>query len=289
VNLTAPDGATALVLAIINAHYDLAAVLLEKGADPNVADVTGMAALYAAVDMHTVPWAHGRAAPKSSDQLDALGLARTLLSKGADPNATLKAPKPQRQHTAGDTNLGAGATPLMRATKAGDVAMMRLLLANGSDHTAKLKDGTNLLMLAAGTGWRGGFDTFRDPGTEAGAIEAIKVCLELGYDINAANEKKLTVLHGAIGRGPSVVEFLVRNGADMQARDGGGRTPLESLLGGGGRGRGAGAGAQNDRVIPESRLQTIAVLQRLAAEAAQRGEPVKPAPDARQPASSSAK
>ena len=133
-NLTAPDGATPLVLAIINAHYDLAALLLEKGADPNVADVTGMAALYAAVDMHTLPWAHGRAAPKSSDQLDALEVMRTLLSNGADPNAKLKGPKPQRQHTAGDANLGAGATPLMRATKAGDVAAMRLLLANGADH-----------------------------------------------------------------------------------------------------------------------------------------------------------
>ena len=38
-NLTDPDGTTALVVAIINAHYDLAAVLLEKGADPNVGDV----------------------------------------------------------------------------------------------------------------------------------------------------------------------------------------------------------------------------------------------------------
>lgn len=278
-DLTAPDGATALVLAIINTHYDLAAMLLEKGADPNVADVTGMAALYAAVDMNTVPWAHGRAAPKFRDHLDGLGMIRVLLDYGAEADAKLIAPKPQRQHTAGDTNLGAGATPLMRATKAGDVPVMRLLLEYGADPAAKMKDGTDLLMIAAGMGWRGGFDTFRDPGTETSAIEAIKLCLELGFDINGVNDKKQTPLHGAIGRGPRVVEFLVESGADMQARDNGNRTPLENLLGGGRRGRanaaGGAAAQQNDRVTPESTLQTIAVLQRLAAE---RGLPTTPPP-----------
>jgi len=280
-NLTAPDGATALVLAIINTHVDLAAMLLEKGADPNVADVTGMAGLYAAVDMNTLPWAHGRAAPKFRDSLDGLAMIRMLLDYGADVNAKLIAPKPQRQHTAGDANLGAGATPLMRATKAGDVPVMRLLLEYGADPSGRLKDGTNLLMIAAGMGWRGGFDTFRDPGTESGAIEAIKLCLELGFDINGVNDKKQTPLHGAIGRGPRVVEFLVNSGADMMARDNGNRTPLENLLGGGRRGRANGAAGaaaqQNDRVVPESTLQTIAVLQRLAAE---RGLPTTPTPAA---------
>jgi ankyrin repeat protein len=279
-DLTAPDGATALVLAIINTHYDLAAMLLEKGADPNVADVTGMAALYAAVDMNTVPWAHGRAAPKFRDRLDGLGMIRMLLDYSADVDAKLKAPKPQRQHTSGDPNLGAGATPLMRATKAGDLPVMRLLLEYGADPAVKMKDGTNLLMIAAGMGWRGGFDTFRDPGTETSAIEAIKLCLELGFDINGVNDKKQTPLHGAIGRGPHVVEFLVKSGADMMARDNGNRTPLENLLGGGRRGRAngaAGANQQNDRVVPESTLQTIAVLQRLAAE---RGLPTTPTPAA---------
>jgi ankyrin repeat protein len=38
-------GTTALVFAIINSHYDLAAVLLEKGAKPNVEDISGKGAL----------------------------------------------------------------------------------------------------------------------------------------------------------------------------------------------------------------------------------------------------
>ena len=66
-------GTTALVFAIINSHYDLAAVLLEKGADPNVVDIAGMAALYAAVDMNSLQWVQGRPAPILTDRLDARG------------------------------------------------------------------------------------------------------------------------------------------------------------------------------------------------------------------------
>ena len=79
------------MFAIINAHYDLAAMLLEKGADPNVADLAGMGALYAAVDMNSLQWVQGRPAPILTDTLDGADLVRQLLQKGADPNARLKA------------------------------------------------------------------------------------------------------------------------------------------------------------------------------------------------------
>src|SRR5687767_14198199 len=65
-------GTTALVFAIINSHNDLAAMLLEKGANPNVADMAGMAALYAAVDMNSLQWVQGRPAPILTDRLDAV-------------------------------------------------------------------------------------------------------------------------------------------------------------------------------------------------------------------------
>lgn len=232
VNLTDPDGATALVLAIINTHYDLAALLLEYGADPNVADITGMAALYAAVDMHTLGWAHGRAAPAPPDpgERDSVDLVRLLLKRGANPNATLKKPKLQRHHTSGDPALGEGATPLMRAAKTGDVVMMRVLLDHGADPTLKLKDQTTLLMLAAGRGWRGGFDTLRDSGTEPEAIEAIRLCLELGLDLEAVNDQGQSALHGALRRGDSVVAFLVQRGANVHLKDKQGRTPLDVAL-----------------------------------------------------------
>ena len=56
-------GTSALVFAIINSHYDLAAMLIEKGADPNVVDIAGMGALYAAVDMNSLQWVQGQAGP----------------------------------------------------------------------------------------------------------------------------------------------------------------------------------------------------------------------------------
>jgi ankyrin repeat protein len=266
-DLTGPDGVTALVLAIVNVHYGVAAMLLQEGADPNVADQTGMAALYAVVDMNTLPWAHGRPRPRPEEDLDALGMTRILLANGAKVNATLSAPKPQRQHTAGDPGLGAGATPLMRAAKAGDVPMMRLLLEHGADPSPRLKNGTTLFMLAAGTGWRGGFDTNRDPGTEAAAIDAMKLCLEVGADVNAVNANGQAALHGAIGRGPGVIKFLVEHGADVHARDKAGRTPLDLALGA--RDQDAGA----DHVGSEVREAAVAILQQLQSPKDDSGAP----------------
>src|ERR1700746_666812 len=97
-NLADPDGTTALVFAIINAHFDLAAMLLDEGANPNVADETGMAALYAAVDMHTLGPMISRPPPKLVDEMDAADLVKRILAHGADPNARLKKPVLGRHH-----------------------------------------------------------------------------------------------------------------------------------------------------------------------------------------------
>ena len=232
INLTDPDGATALVLAIINANYDAAALLLEKGADPNVGDnEANMAALYAAVDMHRLAIGHGRPNPKPSGTLTAVDLIKRLLAHGANPNARLTGPLMQRHHTAGDRALGEGSTPFMRAAKSGDVEVMRLLLAAGADPTLTQPSGANALMLAAGMGWRDGSPAAPsyDQGSERDAIEAIKLCLEVGLDINAATTSGDTALHAAVsGRAAEpIVRFLAENGADLQARNKQGRTPLD--------------------------------------------------------------
>jgi uncharacterized protein len=234
-NLTDPDGATALVLAIINANYDVAAALVKKGADPNVADKEAkMAALYAAVDMNRLAIGHGRPNTKPSGQLTAVDLIKVLLANGADPNARLGGPLMQRHHTGGDRALGEGSTPFMRAAKSGDVAVMRLLLDAGADPKLTQPNLANALMLAAGMGWRDGSPAAPsyDQGSERDAIEAIKFCMAAGLDINATTNNGETALHAAInGRGSeTIVRFLVENGADLTAKNKQGRTPLEAAV-----------------------------------------------------------
>ena len=230
-NATDPDGATALVIAIINANYDCAAVLLDAGADPNVVDKeAGMGALYAAIDMHRLAIGHGRPNPRPSGTLGALDIVRRLLDRKADPNARLNAATFQRHHTMGDFALGKGATPFMRAAKSGDVEVMRLLLAAGADPTVTMPNRSTALMFAAGLGWRDGSPAAPsyDQGTPEEAVEAITLLLERGIDLNAANDNGETALHLAVtNRGaPEIVRFLISRGANLKAQNKRGQTPL---------------------------------------------------------------
>jgi uncharacterized protein len=237
-------GTTALVYAIINAHFDVAAMLLEHGANPNIADYTGMAALYAAVEWNTLQWVQSRPAPIWRDRLDGVALIERLLARGADPNATLigTPPKISLDPTA-TLNFGKGATPLMRAARTNDVASMRLLLEWGADPWATLPDGTTLLMLAAGQGLgplRGEGPRIRVP-TEEGAVQAVQQLLDLGLPVNAANNAGNTALHAAVNRGDRVVKLLAERGADLQAKNNAGFTALDLALGLGQRRRGGDA------------------------------------------------
>jgi ankyrin repeat protein len=228
-----PDGATALVVAIINGHYDMAALLIDAGADANVVDTeAGMGPLYAVVDMHRLAIGHGRPNPRITSTATALDVARKLLEHKANPNAALKAATFQRHHTMGDTALGRGATPLMRAAKSGDVEMMRVLLAAGADPKAVMANGGNALMLASGLGWRNGSPAAPsyDQGTDAEATQAIDLLLELGVPLSATTTQGDTALHAAVtGRGSAfIVQHLVTKGADLSARNKRGQTPLEA-------------------------------------------------------------
>jgi ankyrin repeat protein len=232
VNTADPDGATALVLAIINYHYDFAALLLENKADPNIADTTGMAALFAAVDMNSMPWMFGRPELPAPSKVSALELIESLLKHGANPNATLTAVQIQRAHTDGDPAVAAGATPFLRAAKASDVPVMKLLLAHGADPKIPLKNGNTALMLAAGLGYRDGNMAVptKDRGTPQDEIAAIQLCLDNGLDINAAGANGDTALHDAVtGRGElDVIRYMVEHGASLDAKNARGQTALEA-------------------------------------------------------------
>ncbi len=246
-DLTSADrgiGTSALVFAIINAHYDLAVMLLEKGANPNVVDLAGTGALYAAVDMNSMQWIQGRPQPILKDSIDGPELVRRLLQKGADPNARLKRSPLKRHHDAGTSlNFGEGATPLMRAARTNDVEVMKVLLDGGADPFLTLPDRTNTLMIAAGQGYggvRGEAIRIVVP-TPEGAVEALKLLLDRGMDVDAFNAAGNTALHGAVGRGDLVVKFLASRGATLNTRNRAGFTPLDLASGSGGRGGRPGA------------------------------------------------
>jgi ankyrin repeat protein len=259
-NAADPDRSTALLIAVINANYDLADVLLERGADPNLGDSTGMTPVYAAVDLNTFPDTPGRPAPKPAGAIDHAGMVRTLLRHGANPNARLTAPILVRVHDRGDGTLGAGATPLMRAAKKSDVVMMRELLQHGADPKLATKTGTTALMYASGFGGAGRFAIYEEhQATDAEQLEAARLCLDAGADVNAVNDAGQSALHlAAASRDDGFVRLLAERGANMQLKDRQGRTALDIALGVGGRGRGG--------QTPAVRESTAALLRQLMAK-----------------------
>jgi ankyrin repeat protein len=228
-NVPDPDGLGALAIAIVNGHYDLAALLIEHGADVNAVEPGGRTPLWAAVDMHTLEYTLNRPPPAWNDTLDGLEIVRRLLDRGANPNVRLIRPvRPRKVNSTNNRLLGVGATPLHRAASHADVKALRLLLDAGADSNVTTQIGTTALMLAAGLGWR----ELYSGGTETDAIEFMKVCLERGADINAANGEGNTPLHGAAQRGSeALIRFLVAAGARLDAKNKQGLTPLDEALG----------------------------------------------------------
>ncbi len=228
INQLDADNTSGLVVAILNKRYTYAKFLLDHGADPNLADVRGRAALYAAIDMRDQDYSAMPAHPED-DPLPSLDLIKALLDRGANPNARLTKNIPGRSGMdAGDTSLGAGTTPLMRAARAGDAAAMRALLAKGADPKLTTKDGSTALQFAAGVGYR----DKNTKGSESEALEALKVALGLGLDINLENSRGETALHGAALRGAdTIVQYLVDQGAHLNAKSKAGFTPLDVAMG----------------------------------------------------------
>ena len=104
---------------------------------------------------------------------------------------------------------------------------MRLLLAHDADPLASTRGGNSALTLASGVVFlEGGFGQFSGP-PKRDVLEAVRMALELGADVNAANDREQTALHGAVYRAADdLIRFLVDAGARTDAEDAAGRTPL---------------------------------------------------------------
>lgn len=232
-NFTDLEGVTPMVAAIANGYYDVAARLVELGADVNLADSTGRTPLYAAVEFNTMPESNRPAPYVLDNEVTSFRLIQILVEAGADVNRQLDRQIPYRTKLdrGNDTMLNTGTTPLLRAAKAADIQTMEYLLDHGADPTLTNRSGVNPLMAAAGVGTSDSDSTGRYK-TEAQIIEAIRIGLDHGLDINAADRGGQTAAHGAALLGyDEVIRFLADNGADLTLEDGDGFTPLETALG----------------------------------------------------------
>lgn len=224
VNQADINGITPLISAISNHQLAVAQLLLERGANPKLADRWGRTPLWSAVEIRD------RDMGKSGEHMDregALKLIRALIDRGVDLNARTTEVPPVRRFVLPLGDLSwvdfTGQTAFLRAALSGDVTVMKLLLEKGADPNIPTNSNTTALMAAAGVNW-----VVEQTYTESkeALLEAVKLCAELGQDVNAANTMGLTPVMGAANRGSDdIIQFLVSKGAKLDVKDKEGRTP----------------------------------------------------------------
>jgi ankyrin repeat protein len=225
-NKPSANGTPPIVDAIINNHITLAMYLLEKGADVNAADrFYKRSPLYAAVEMRNPDFSRDTA-PPVADTGNPMDLIKALLAKGANPNVRVNT-TPVRgfmQVSANWANFD-GQTPFLRAALSGDITLMRLLLEHGADPNLGTNDGATPLMAAAGVNFVVAQTLTR---SDAEYLEAAKLCIEKGNDVNAVNSQGFTAMIGAANRGfDAMIKLLAQNGAKVDVKDKNGRTPMD--------------------------------------------------------------
>lgn len=211
-------------MATANAHWELADFLLDRGADPN-ANGAGWNALHQLVRTRR-PNVVNTPGPVPTGSVDSLNVVKKMIAKGVNVDARMT----KNGMKDGQRNRvnRLGATAFFLAAKNVDVEMMNALVEAGADSRMPIADGTTPLMVATGLGiWYVGEDGGTLPEQEGEVLGAVKMCVSLGADVNAANTAGETPLHGAAFRGVNpVVEYLLERGAKIDARDTRGWTPF---------------------------------------------------------------
>ena len=282
VNQPSPgDKATPLLVALINGHFDVAAYLLDHGADANLVSDAGVSPLYATLN---VQWAPIAAYPQPRAHLQQsrtyLDVMRLLIEKGADPNQRLKRKVWYSSYNFDQSSVDEiGATPFWRAAYAADVEAMKLLVAAGADPAISTMKpmarrfpgegggedrsglvpvpvgGPNVtpLQAAAGVGYGFGFAANSHHFAESGMLPAVKYLVEdTGADVNAVDADGNTAVHHAAARGDNaMILYLVSKGASVTRVNRAGQSTVDMANG----------PVQRTQPFPD----TIALLEKLGA------------------------
>ena len=211
-----PTGASPLAVAAFSGHTAFVEFLLNNGANPNKAGA-GYTSLHAAVLRGDVD------------------MVNALIAHGADPSAPLMKGTGYRR---GGNDwalswLWIDATPLWIAARLSDAELMRLLARAGAEPNFVMANGTTLLMApVAKLSERGRRIGVRSPreesrATEQATVDPIQAALDLGADVNAADEQGNTALHAAAaGQLNGVVQLLAAHDANLELQNEQEETPL---------------------------------------------------------------
>ena len=239
---------SALNITIASGHEDFALFLLEQGADPNISDAWGVSPLHYA--LYKGLMILNRWKPTDSEHLgwereNMPGLIVALLERGADPGARIRYSYPYMEHMfiARSNDLPpqvspVGAIALHLAAVSGDVESMRILQPVSDSKTTTIGGGT-VFLLSAGAGVE------KKARNGENAVAAAELALAMGGgNVNDHLTDKIpggprpgvedgrTALHFATSLGwNDLIEFLVEQGADIDAGDRYGATPLMIALG----------------------------------------------------------
>ena len=249
-NVANADKFSPMVMAITNGHYDLAMYLLDHGADPNLATISGLTPLYATIDVQWAPHAWFPQPNIEQERTGYLDLMKSLIANKANVNAQVGEKLWFRSFTNDYTWVDpAGATAFWRAAQSSDTTAMKLLIEHGADPKLATKSGDTPLMAAAGIGWAANWNV----NAPVPLLDAVKYCVELGIDVNAADNRGYTALHGAAYLGNNdMVNYLVSKGANIKAKSKSGDTVADM--------------ANGPTRFGQPHLETVALLEKLGSE-----------------------
>ena len=192
------------IIPYASGHEETAHYLIERGADVNAADRRGRTAVHAAVETNRP------------------NLAAALIAAGADVDARFADRVPALRGDYISRAPYKGATPFWLAARDANLQMMRVLLDVGADPFVANAFGTTPLMVASGLGEN---DARRPP--DHRVEETVSLLIEVGANVKASTPAGSTALHGAAAMWEDgVIQLLVDHGADVNAEDNRGRTPL---------------------------------------------------------------